>query len=200
MIVYVERLLPAPNNRSFMVILYRGSIKHWITTMEVSVLGKVILMAFAVFYSIVLSHLWIWVADTKQGNTADDACSIRSSRHCIRMKRERRTAQLYCMWDCILPLTQKRKIWTAPLPDLKRRFWLQRFIFLSIRYFASSLLLQHFLLTINIGTAPRTTCHLWNDLTRQTQGNSLLLTILSIFVMPGLTFAFCTIAPFLLKK
>jgi hypothetical protein len=45
---------------------------------------------------------------------------------------------------------------------------------------ASSLLLHHlFLFSIDIGNALRTTRHLYNVLERRTQGNSLLLAILS---------------------
>ncbi|SAL97188.1 hypothetical protein [Absidia glauca] len=41
----------------------------------------------------------------------------------------------------------------------------------------------------------RTTPSLYNNLERRTQGNLILLTVLSISVLPGLTFAFCFNAP-----
>jgi hypothetical protein len=58
--------------------------------------------------------------------------------------------------------------------------------FLSVHFFASSLLLDHFFffLSIDICTAPRMTRPLCNSLERRTQGNRLLLTILSIFSLP----------------
>jgi hypothetical protein len=71
----------------------------------------------------------------------------------------------------------------------------------SILYFASSLLLYHFFfLSTSIGTTPQTIRPLYNKLDRRTHGTSLLLTILSIFVLPWLTFAFCIIAPFFLNN
>jgi hypothetical protein len=48
-----------------------------------------------------------------------------------------------------------------------------------------------FFLSIDIGTALRTPHPLYNDRKGRAQGNSLLLTILSIFVLPRLTFVFC---------
>jgi hypothetical protein len=72
----------------------------------------------------------------------------------------------------------------------KLRFWLQESLFLSILFFASSLPLQHFFLSINIGTAPRSTHPLYNYHERRV--------ILSFspscpsFVLPWLTF--CIIA------
>jgi hypothetical protein len=48
-----------------------------------------------------------------------------------------------------------------------------------------------FYFSIDIGTTSRTIHPLYNDLKRQRQGRSLILTILSIFVLPWLTFAFC---------
>lgn len=63
-------------------------------------------------------------------------------------------------------------------------------------FFFFLLLLCFFFLSINISTVPRTTRALHNDLGWRTQGNSLLLTILSVFPLPWLTFTFCFIAPF----
>jgi hypothetical protein len=84
--------------------------------------------------------------------------------------------------------------------DLKLRQW-QGYLNCnrsSILLYVSSLLLHHFFLYIDIGNVPRTTRSLYNDLKRRTQGSSLLLTILSIFVLPWLTFTFCITAPFFL--
>jgi hypothetical protein len=57
-----------------------------------------------------------------------------------------------------------------------------------------------FLLSIGIYRTQQTTRFLYNHLERQMLGNSLLLTVLSIFVLPWLTFAFCFIEPFFLKS
>jgi hypothetical protein len=60
-----------------------------------------------------------------------------------------------------------------------------------------SLLLLCFLITfflsIDISTVSRTNCPQYGDLERRSPGNSLLFTILSIFVYPWLTFTFCLI-------
>jgi hypothetical protein len=64
------------------------------------------------------------------------------------------------------------------------------------------LLFLYFFVTffsIDIGTDPRETRPLYNDIKRRAQGNFFLLTISSIFVLPWLTFAFCIIVPFLLR-
>jgi hypothetical protein len=58
--------------------------------------------------------------------------------------------------------------------------WLQELLFPESYSFASSLLRRHFFLYIDNITTPRTT-HFIN-LERRAQGNSLLLTLLSIFV------------------
>jgi hypothetical protein len=61
------------------------------------------------------------------------------------------------------------------------------------------LLLPHFFLSIDIGAALRMSPPLYNkynNLERRTQGSSLLITILCIFVLPWLTFACCILAPF----
>jgi hypothetical protein len=84
------------------------------------------------------------------------------------------------------------------LTGFKLRFDHNYSILLSILIFASSLLLQHFLILIDIDTTRRTKCLLYNYYERRTQGDSLLLTILSIFASPWLTFAFCINAPFFL--
>jgi hypothetical protein len=62
-------------------------------------------------------------------------------------------------------------------------------------FFASSLLLHHFFLSIDNVTAPWTTHSSCKDLGRRTHGNSHLHTISPIFVLPWLTFAFCIITP-----
>jgi hypothetical protein len=51
----------------------------------------------------------------------------------------------------------------------------------STPFFASSLLLLRFFLSIDIGTAPRATRPLYDELEQRRQGNSLFLTTLSIF-------------------
>jgi hypothetical protein len=48
-------------------------------------------------------------------------------------------------------------------------------LFPSTRFFASSSLLHHFLLAVDVGTTSRAYHPLYNDLRRRTQGNSLLL-------------------------
>jgi hypothetical protein len=53
-----------------------------------------------------------------------------------------------------------------------------------------------FFLSIDISITPQTTRTLYNDRKRRTQGNSLLLIVLSFFGFPCLTLAFCVIAPF----
>jgi hypothetical protein len=53
---------------------------------------------------------------------------------------------------------------------------------------------------IYIITALRMARPLYDDLQRQTHGNSLLLTLLSIFVLPWPTFAFCIIAPLFFSR
>jgi hypothetical protein len=69
----------------------------------------------------------------------------------------------------------------------------------SILFFASSLLLHNFFLSINNSTALKNTRSSYNFLNRRTQGNTLLLICLSIFVFPWPTFTFCMIAPFFLR-
>jgi hypothetical protein len=53
-----------------------------------------------------------------------------------------------------------------------------------------------FFLSIDIGTASRATHFLFKDPKRRTQGDPLLLTILSIFALPWLTFVFQISASF----
>jgi hypothetical protein len=77
----------------------------------------------------------------------------------------------------------------------KLRILAGRVFFLLILIFASSLPLHHFFLSIDIDSTPPTTRLLYNDLERQTQDSSLLLTILPIF---SLTFAFVSLLPFFL--
>jgi hypothetical protein len=61
----------------------------------------------------------------------------------------------------------------------------------AILLFAPSLLLHPFFLSVDLGTASRTTRFLYNYLECRMRGNSLLLTIFSILGLPWLTFAFC---------
>jgi hypothetical protein len=80
--------------------------------------------------------------------------------------------------------------------EFEKRFAYKEWLFPSILLLTSSLLLHRFFLSIDIGTAHWTTLPLYNYLEQRTQGNSLLLTILSTFVLPWLTFAFCIVALF----
>jgi hypothetical protein len=66
----------------------------------------------------------------------------------------------------------------------------------SILFFASSLLLHHFFFFIGIYTVLRAAHPLYDSFEWRMQGNSLLLTILSIFAVPWITLAFCILAPF----
>jgi hypothetical protein len=86
-------------------------------------------------------------------------------------------------------------------PKFTLRYGSKDSLLLSVQFFASSLLLHLFFFynPISIGNTSRTTRFLYNNLERWTQGNFLLLTILAIFVLPWLTFAFCLIAPFFLE-
>jgi hypothetical protein len=77
--------------------------------------------------------------------------------------------------------------------------WLLRFTFPISLFFAPSLLLHAFFLSIDIGTVLQTTRSLYNDHKQRTQGKSLLLTSLSIFALPWPTLTFCIIAPFFLR-
>jgi hypothetical protein len=65
-------------------------------------------------------------------------------------------------------------------------------------FFASSLVLHHFFLSMDFDTAPRTTRPLYNFLKQQAQGNSLRLTILSIFVYYGCRSPFASLRLFFL--
>jgi hypothetical protein len=87
----------------------------------------------------------------------------------------------------------------SPPLDFKPRYIYKDSPFPSIHFFASSLLLRLFFF-IEIGIAQTTTRPLYNDLQWRMQGSSLPLTVLSIFVLPWLTFTFCTIVAFFLKR
>jgi hypothetical protein len=71
-----------------------------------------------------------------------------------------------------------------------------KFLFFRQSFYSLLLLfLHHFFLSIDICNALRITRSLCNDICRRTQGNTILLTLWSIFILPWLTFTF---APLLL--
>jgi hypothetical protein len=76
--------------------------------------------------------------------------------------------------------------------DYKDSLFRQSYFLLLLYFFIT------FFLSNNISTAPRTTRTRYNALQRRMQGNSLLLTILSIFFLSWLTFAFCITATLIL--
>jgi hypothetical protein len=69
----------------------------------------------------------------------------------------------------------------AVLPNLKPQFWLKRHFFF---HQSVPLPLLCFFIPPFFGTTPQTTHSLYNILERQTQGNSLLLTFMAIFILP----------------
>jgi hypothetical protein len=85
--------------------------------------------------------------------------------------------------DCIMILLQSSgNSWMTK--HLRLRHWLFINIdFPTTLFAASSLLLHHFFLSIDIGTVPRTTLPLYSGLEWRTQGNSILPTFLSIFCL-----------------
>jgi hypothetical protein len=109
------------------------------------------------------------------------------------------------MYRWIHPVLSKTMVWRtrwfAALSKIQPPLLLQR-ISLSVNpfFFALSLLLHHFFSFNGHGTAPQTTRSLYDDLKRRTQGNTTLLTILSIFVLSWLTLAFCITASFFLSR
>jgi hypothetical protein len=85
---------------------------------------------------------------------------------------------------------------SLPAKHLNAAFWLQKNCFF-LQFFP--LLLLCFFITFFLFTPLLTIRSLYNYHERQMQGNPLLLAILSIFVLPWLTFAFFIIAPFFLR-
>jgi hypothetical protein len=90
-------------------------------------------------------------------------------------------------FGCREPIPEPLQKSPHNLLNFKVRFRATKAHFLLILFFVSYLLLHHFFLSIDIGTAPRMTLPLYNDHEWRTQGNSLHLTILSIFFLTCLT-------------
>jgi hypothetical protein len=86
------------------------------------------------------------------------------------------------------------KVIQTPVMAIKNHFVRSSFYLFLLSFF------NFFFLSIDIDIALWTTRPLSNDIERRTQGSPLLLTILSMFVLPWLTFAFCFIAPLFLGR
>jgi hypothetical protein len=87
-----------------------------------------------------------------------------------------------------------RWIWNSASGDIRITFSVNPFCLLLLCF-----LISFFFFPLTL-TPHYERLALYDDLNWRMQGNSLLLTILSIFVLPWLKFTFCVIAPFFLGR
>jgi hypothetical protein len=100
----------------------------------------------------------------------------------------------------LYPDSIQRCVWFAAPTIFKLRLDYKGLLFVDSFFFAFLCFFITFFLSINISTTSWTTRPLFDDLEGRIQGNPHLPTILSIFVLPWLTFAFCMNGPLFLSR